>query len=273
MTCVTEYKRLLTSVALVALLGFAMLCGIRWWVQPRYFGRTMAQWLNILTSEPGRSGSPLDIIRTHVDTSLHTVVLEVPLSYDLLREHDFLWGQGFIDVRIDGRASVDPIPELRGTNGNCFLVLNWDREQIPPGLHKFQVNLRIGKDLNASGSTQCVVPNNNPRSGSPLDIVCTHVDTNLDSTVLEVPLSYDLLRENDFLDGRRTIDVIIDDRIHRSVPRSRGENGNCLLVLDWDREQIPPGVHELRVVLRIADYIYAIGSPRAVAFNRHPTSH
>jgi hypothetical protein len=138
------------------------LWGIRWLQRPRHEGRTMAQWLRTLASEPGRSGSPLDIIRTHVDTNLHTVLLEVPLSYDLLREHDFLDGIGRIDVVIDGGCCS--VPLLRETNGNCLLLLDWDREHIPPGLHKLELDFLIDEYLHARGSTQAVVFANNPTS-------------------------------------------------------------------------------------------------------------
>jgi hypothetical protein len=115
----------------------------------------MAQWLRTLSSEPGRSGSPLDIIRTNVDTNLNATFLEVPLSYDLLREHDFFRGRGSLGVIIDGDGHG--VPSLRGTNGNCLLVLSWDRERISPGLHKIEINFLIGEYLSARGSTQAVV--------------------------------------------------------------------------------------------------------------------
>jgi hypothetical protein len=128
---------------------------IRWSNQPRYEGRTMAQWLRVLRSEPGRSGSPLDIIRVYEGTNIHTTVLEVPLSYDLLREHDFLNGAGNVDVVIDGGGHS--VHHLRGTNGNCLLLLDWDREQKLPGLHKIEVDFLIGEYLHERGSTQAVV--------------------------------------------------------------------------------------------------------------------
>jgi len=164
MMCLRGYKRLLADVALVAILGFATSFGIRWWLQPRHEGRTMAQWLRVLSSEPGMSGSPLDIIRTHVDTKPHTVVLEVPLSYDLLREHDFFDGWGKIGVVIGRRAYS--VPCLRGTNGNCLLLLDWGREQIAPGPHEVQVDFMITSrafdHLHSVGSARAIIFDNSP---------------------------------------------------------------------------------------------------------------
>lgn len=247
------------------------------WLQlrPKRDGRTLAQWLRTLATEPSRSGSPLDIIRAHVYTNLHTTVLEVPLSYDLLCEHGFFRGrdENDLSVIIDEYGGCT-VPILRGTNGNCLLPLNWDNEQIPPGLHNLEVNFLIGESMSARGATQAVVFPNKPRSGSPLDIVRTHVDTNLHTIVLELPLSYDLLRERDFLNGHGKIVLEIDGRrVHHSIPPLRGTNGNCLLVLNRDREQIPPGLHEVQVRLWIGEYLLAIGPARAVAFDKNATSH
>jgi hypothetical protein len=241
-------------------------------------GRTLAQWLRTLATEPGRSGSPLDIIRTHVYTNLHTTVLEVPLSYDLLCQHGFFRGheENDLSVIIDEYGGCT-VPILRATNGNCLLPVNWDKEQIPPGLHQLQVNFLIGESMSARGSTQAVVFANEPRSGSPLDIVRTQVDTNLHTIVLELPLSYDLLREPNFLNGHGkivlTISSFIDSRyVRHSIRPLRETNGNCLLVLNRDREQIPPGIRQVRVELWIGEYPLAIGPARPIVFDKNATS-
>jgi hypothetical protein len=158
------YKYLLAGWTIAALLVVAMLSGIQWLRQPRYEGQTMAQWLRILASEPGRSGSPLDIVRTHVDTNLHSIALEVPLSYALVREHDFLDGEGKIELRIDGRFY--PVHHLRETNGNCLLpVPPWG---ISPGLHEVEVELQIVSRaydrLYARGSPRTIALDNNSTS-------------------------------------------------------------------------------------------------------------
>jgi hypothetical protein len=126
----------------------------------------MPQWLRILASEPGRSGSPLDIIRFNVDTNQRTTWLEVPLSYDLLRDHDFLDGIGKIRVIVDGGAHS--ASRLRETNGNCVLKLDWDWEHIPPGLHKVGVDFEIWPSpynlLHAQGTTRDIAFDNPPTS-------------------------------------------------------------------------------------------------------------
>jgi hypothetical protein len=252
--------------------------GIRWLQQQRRSGRTLAQWLRTLATEPGRSGSPLDIIRTQVYTNLHTTVLEVPLSYDLLCEHGFFRGRkNDLSVIIDEYGGCT-VPILRATNGNCLLPLNRDKEQIPPGLHQLEVSFVIGESMTMRGSTQAVVFANEPRSGSPLDIVRTHVDTNLHTIVLELPLSYDLLREPNFLNGHGkivlTISSFIDSRyVRHSIRPLRETNGNCLLVLNRDREQIPPGIRQVQVELWIGEYLLAKGPARAIAFDKNATSH
>lgn len=142
MTSFRVYKRRLIGVVVVALLGSAIFLGLAWSLQlcnPRYEGRTMAQWLRVLASEPTRSGTPLDIIRIHDYTNLHTIAVEVPLSYALLRSHDFLDGEGKIELIIDGRFY--PVHHLGETNGNCLFPL--PRLGISPGLHEVEVELQI----------------------------------------------------------------------------------------------------------------------------------
>jgi hypothetical protein len=166
------------------------------------------------------------------------------------------------------------VPILRGTNGNCLLPLSWDETHIPPGLHQFEVQFVIGEYMRESGPTQAVFFANQPRSGSPLEIVRTHVDTNLHATVLELPLSYDTLREPNFLNGRGKIALTIDHRLgHHSIPLLRGTNGNCLLVLNRDREHIPPGPHDVNVNVWIGDYLFTTGPARAITFDDNRTLH
>jgi hypothetical protein len=130
---------------------------IRWLQAPRYHGRTMAQWLKALATEPGRSGSPLVIIRTQVDTNSNRAQLEVPMSYDLMREHDLLAGRGSIGVVIHGFESGLP---LRGTNGNILIELYGK----PHGLHQLEVEFIIDESMVVRGPTQAVVFANSPAS-------------------------------------------------------------------------------------------------------------
>ena len=112
-----------------------------WSQQPRCEGRTMEQWLRTLSLEPGRSGSPLESIQVRLDTNLRTTFLEVPLSYDLMREHNFLRGVGHIFPVIDGGAQG--VECARGTNGSVLIPLSWDYAQILPGLHQVEVEFEI----------------------------------------------------------------------------------------------------------------------------------
>jgi hypothetical protein len=157
------YRRLLAGVAVVALLGCAMLWGIPWLQQPRYEGRTMTEWLKKLATEPGRSGSPLDIIRVHVDTGLHTSV-EVPLSYDLVRECNFLDGYGKILIIID--HDIEAVHQLGETNGNCLFPLPW--WGVTPGVHevtvKFVLWTGVDQAVSARGSSRTIAFDNNPTS-------------------------------------------------------------------------------------------------------------
>jgi hypothetical protein len=123
---------------------------VLWSQQPRREGRTIAQWLRIIALEPGRPGSPLDIIRVNEDTNERTTFLEVALSYDLMREHNFLRGVGFIMPLIDG--DVHTVECLRGTNGSILIPLSWDGSGIPPGLHEAKVKFLLwtGIDMNVS---------------------------------------------------------------------------------------------------------------------------
>jgi hypothetical protein len=157
-------------MAAVALLGFGILVWDGRWdsvaANPQYEGRTMAEWLRILASEHHSSSSPLDIVRVHEETSSHSTFLEVPLSYRLLREHDFFDGIGKITFLVDGGARLPK--SLRETNGNCLLELDWDREGIRPGAHKveveFEIWLRTYNRLHAMGSARTIAFNKRPIS-------------------------------------------------------------------------------------------------------------
>jgi hypothetical protein len=248
-------------------------------LRPRHNGRTLEQWLRTLATEPGRSGSPLDIIRTHVYTNAHATVLEVPLSYDLLLDHGFYRGfwKNDLGVIIDENGGCT-VPILRGTNGNCLLPLNWDDNKISPGLHNLEVVFHIGEAMSARGSTQAVVFAYESGSGSPLDIVRMQVDTNLHTIVLELPLSYDLLREPNFLNGHGKIVLRISSLmdshyVGHSIRPLRGTNGNCLLVLNRDRQQIPPGIRQVRIELWIGENLLAVGPARDISFDKNTTSH
>ena len=161
------YKYLLAAWAAAALLVVSMLSGVQWLLQPRYERRTIAQWLRILALEPGRSGSPLDITRVIEDTNECTTFLEVPLSYDLMREHNFLRGVGYIDPVIDGHVRTD-LTCLRGTNGSVLIPLSWYSWEMRPGLHqaKVQFELWTGADRRvfASGSARTIGCDNHPTS-------------------------------------------------------------------------------------------------------------
>lgn len=156
MGCFREYRPLLGLVAVVAFCAVVIL----WLVKTeltgpeRYRGQTMEQWLRVLASEPGRSGSPLDITRVHVDTKRHTTV-EVPLSHDLLREHNLLGGRGRIRIVIDGGPMRVDI--LRGKNGNCLIPLPLG---LPPGRYQVAVDFTIwtGTDMRieARGSERAI---------------------------------------------------------------------------------------------------------------------
>jgi hypothetical protein len=151
-----ENGTLLARVAVMAFVAIVILCAgsSLWPVQERYKGRTMEQWLRVLASEPGRSGSPLDITRVHVDTKRRTTV-EVPLSFDLLREHNILREAGRICLVIDGGQMR--VETLRGTNGNCLIPLPLG---LPPGLHQVAVDFTIwpgpDKRMHAKGSERAV---------------------------------------------------------------------------------------------------------------------
>jgi hypothetical protein len=87
-----------------------------------------------------------------------------------------------------------------------------------------------------------------------------------------------LLREPNFLNGHGkivlTISSFIDSRyVRHSIRPLRETNGNCLLVLNRDREQIPPGIRQVQVELWIGEYLLAKGPARAIAFDKNATSH
>ena len=149
----------------------------------RYKWRTMDQWLRLLALEPGKSGSPLDITRVHVSTQLHTeeVIsasgeslglakvpersIEVPLSYDLFREHKALGRAGYFNLLIDGYPVHTEL--LRGTNGSCLIPL----PDYMVGPHQVAVEFVIRApghgskiDLHARGSERAIAFDERPIS-------------------------------------------------------------------------------------------------------------
>jgi hypothetical protein len=166
----------LAIAALIVVLGVVM--------DNRYEWRTIDQWLRVLALEPGRSGSPLDIVRVHVSTQLHAAevfsasgeslglaripqrTIEVPLSYDLFRKHKALGRAGYIRLLIDGYPVHTELS--RGTNGSCLIPLP---EYIRLGPHQVAVEFVIRApghgskiDLRARGSERAIVVDDNPTS-------------------------------------------------------------------------------------------------------------
>lgn len=195
MKCFREYRALLGLVAVVAFFGVVILweTSTQLTGQQRYKGRTMDQWLRLLALEPGRPGSPLDITRVHVSTNLHTVeffsgnpyssdrqslglarvperTVEVPLSYDLLREHKALGRAGYFNLLIDGYRVRTKL--LRGTNGSCLIPL--PGYMMTPGPHQVVVEFVIRApghpytypyiDLHARGSERTIAIEDGPAS-------------------------------------------------------------------------------------------------------------
>lgn len=167
-------KNLLCVVFVAA--GVVAGCGP---TEPNYQGRTMEQWLQMLKANTNSTEDPLKVARIVHDNESRVVTVEVPLSYDLLREHDFLAegkgpqsGKLYFDVNENRSTFCE-----RASNGNCLMSISENDYAFRLGTNQLRVEFVIfdplGKNhyhLNATGPITEFVSSNichiNPYIGS-----------------------------------------------------------------------------------------------------------
>ena len=109
--------------------GFVMLAGLTILLihhsrRPTFSGFTMTQWLKILNSKPDSNENELRILHIINNVESGLVTVDVPLSYDLLIDHDFLGRNGQLDLTINGQACL--ISNRRASDGDCLFDFNND---------------------------------------------------------------------------------------------------------------------------------------------------
>lgn len=108
--------------------------------QPTFQSRTMSQWLQVLRTSTNAPEAPLKILRIiNEEDQPRMCAVEVPVSYELVRQHGFCQGRGKFDLVVNGRhLSTTCWP---ATNGNCLLP--FDRSDLAPGTNRIQVVFMI----------------------------------------------------------------------------------------------------------------------------------
>lgn len=112
--------------------------------KPAYQNRTMDEWLQILKADTNSPGNPLRIAQISYDNKWQTVIVEVPLSYDLLKDCDFFEKNGKLGLAIGDRG-LSTFCE-RATNGNC--LLGFDENNIHFGTNHIRAEFFISNPLN-----------------------------------------------------------------------------------------------------------------------------
>jgi hypothetical protein len=117
-------------------------------------GHTMVQWLKILKSNTNSTDDPLKIVKIINDDKFGNVEFEVPMSYDLLKEHDFLEKNGKFDLSINSRLLSTYCG--RATNGNC--ILGCGINDFTPGTNQVQVEFFISNPSDIDRSLYATGP-------------------------------------------------------------------------------------------------------------------
>jgi hypothetical protein len=136
----------------IFLIGIALAaCGVAYLLlQPKertFENRNMAQWLRILNTDPKNSKNPLRIVRIVQYDGPKACAAELPLSYDLIKQHGFCDGKGKFHLVINGRSFWAGC--WRGTNGTCLLP--FDKSDLNAGTNQFQVDFLILNPANIDG--------------------------------------------------------------------------------------------------------------------------
>src|SRR6185312_7243648 len=99
-----------------------------------YQGHNIDQWLQILRADTNSIENPLTISKIIYDGQLGNPAVEVPMSYDLLKQNDFLQIHGKFDLSVNDR--VLSVYTSQATNGNC--LLNFDKDSLHFGTNQIQ---------------------------------------------------------------------------------------------------------------------------------------
>jgi hypothetical protein len=152
------------KLVMFVLLFVLAACGITYLLpkpmEPKFQNRSMGQWLQLLNTETNSSKNPLRVTRIIEDAPSCTI--EVPLSYDLAKQHDFHYGN--LHLIINERY-VSPTC-WRGTNGNCLLT--FDKSYLSLGSNRIQVDFFINNPsdidhpLRAKGPMIELISSNSP---------------------------------------------------------------------------------------------------------------
>lgn len=161
---VSKQFQYLIGIAAIVVIG----CGVIFLSGPpelTYEGRTLDQWLRVLSTSPLPRESPLKIRFARAYALLagrpyppekaltlrqvingrepDVITFEVPLLYDLLTKHGFLETNGKLCLFVGERA-VSCHNCSRASNGNCLLA--WDTKDDASGLYQVHATLNLRGD-------------------------------------------------------------------------------------------------------------------------------
>ena len=132
---------------------------VLWSRQPRYQGRTLAEWLPVLRTDTNRTEHPLRIVRVIHNYEPECDGVEVPLSCDLMRKYGLLEldlpSKGYKPPRedtlmfrharlyllVNGDVAHEGPLCWRATNGNCLVC--YHQGLLKPGTNEIEVKFSL----------------------------------------------------------------------------------------------------------------------------------
>jgi hypothetical protein len=130
---------------------------IRGLQRPRYQGRTLAEWFQVLRTDTNSTQQPLRIVRVIYNYEPECDAVEVPFSWDLMlksglselvpaTENEFHHGDAlfggpanlFVIINGGGRQTS---PCWRAANGDCLLALS--QRELKPGTNEVEVEFNM----------------------------------------------------------------------------------------------------------------------------------
>ena len=140
-----------------------------WSLQPRYQGRTLAEWLPVLRTDTNSTEHPLRIVRFIHNYEPECDAVEVPLSCDLMlkyglleldlpskgykpeREDSLMFRSAQLYVLINGDVAGGVSFCWRATNGNC--LLRCLHRFLKPGTNEFEVKFNLSAGDSSPSAT------------------------------------------------------------------------------------------------------------------------
>lgn len=114
-------NRLLVAIVIIVCIASTICYTVIRPLKPKYNGKSIEQWLDILRANHASREDALRIISVVYDDTNKVIKFEVPLDYDLLMECEIIGCRGCLGVWISN--SGYPCTYERSIAGTC--ILNW----------------------------------------------------------------------------------------------------------------------------------------------------